>query len=61
MKEKEKEEKMIDKINPIELEEINKTGFKNVIIKCNKEFLSFEKKKIIIQYWKIIYQNGNET
>ena len=46
MKEKEKEEKMIDKINPIELEEINKPGFKNVIIKCNKEFLSFEKKKL---------------
>ena len=61
MKEKEKEEKMIDKINPIELEEINKPGFKNIIIKCNKEFLSFEKKKIIIQYWKIIYQNGNGT
>ena len=67
MKEKEKEEKMIDKINPIELEEINKPGFKNVIIKCNKEFLSFEKKNynpILEDYipkweWDIIIEEAN--
>ena len=64
---KEKEENIINKINQIEFKEINNTGFKKVIIKCNKENLTFEKKyynTILEDYipkweWDIIIEEAN--
>ena len=64
---KEKEENIINKINQIEFKEINNTGFKKVIIKCNKENLTFEKKyynSILEDYipkweWDIIIEEAN--
>ena len=40
----EKEENMIEKINPQTNIEINKKNFNRIIMKCNREYLSFEKK-----------------
>ena len=64
---KEQEENIINKINQIEFKEINNTGFKKVIIKCNKENLTFEKKyynTILEDYipkweWDIIIEEAN--
>jgi len=64
---KEKEENMIEKINPIELQEINNNILKKVIIKCNREYLSFEKKNynpFLEDYipkweWDIIVEEAN--
>ena len=67
---KEKEENMIEKINPIELQEINLFNnniLKKVIIKCNREYLSFEKKNynpFLEDYipkweWDIIVEEAN--
>ena len=64
---KEKEENMIEKINPIELQEINKDSLKKVIIKCNRDYLSLEKKNynpILEDYipkweWDIIVEEAN--
>ena len=58
---------MIDKINPIELQEINKNSSKKIIMKCNRELLSFEKKNynsILEDYipkweWEIIVEEAN--
>ena len=40
----EKEENMIEKINPQTNIEINKKNYNRIIMKCNREYLSFEKK-----------------
>ena len=64
---KEKEENMIDKINTKELKDINDKGYKKVIMKCNREFLSFGKKNynpILEDYipkweWDIIAEEAN--
>ena len=39
-----KEENMIEKINPQTNIEINKKNYNRIIMKCNREYLSFEKK-----------------
>ena len=64
---KEIEENMIDKNNQIELSEINKKEFNKIIMKCNREYLSFEKKNynpILEDYipkweWNIIIEEAN--
>ena len=61
------EENMIDKNNQIELSQINKNDFKKIIMKCNREYLSFEKKNynpILEDYipkweWDIIAEEAN--
>ena len=67
---KEKEQNMIDKnINQFELNEINKDEFNKVTMKCNKEYISFDKKKynpILEDYipkweWDIIAEEANSV
>ena len=64
---KEKEENMIEKINPVELKEINNKDLKKIIMKCNREYLSFDKKNynpLLEDYipkweWDIIAEEAN--
>ena len=65
----EKEENMIEKINPQTNIEINKKNYNRIIMKCNREYLSFEKKNYdpkLEDYipkweWDIIAEEANSV